>query len=67
MGSIPIPANIFDLLHNADVAERGDAADLKSAGRKIVWVQVPSLAPSIIVVEVSKRVFQTCSTGSIPV
>lgn len=67
MGSIPIPANIFDLLHNADVAERGDAVHLKCIDRKVIWVQVPSLAPSIIVVEVSKRVFQTCSTGSIPV
>ena len=29
----------------ARVAELADAPDSKSGGRKIVWVQVPSLAP----------------------
>jgi hypothetical protein len=42
-GSIPTLASIFIRL--ARVAELVDAADLKSAIRKGVWVQVPPRAP----------------------
>ena len=51
VGSIPtihptileVPSTSF--LFFARVAELADAPDSKSGGRKIVWVQVPSLAP----------------------
>ncbi len=36
----------FSNVSDARVAELADALDSGSSGRKVVWVQVPSLAPS---------------------
>ena len=42
------PFMLYFLLRSAGVAELVDAADLKSVDRKVVGVQVPLRAPSLI-------------------